>query len=852
MNFSHWLRIVSHRSTTSIRKHYTRLRLAKSRPALERLEERTLLDGNLDTTFGTMGVVSPQFLESLDNLAQAVAVQTDGKIVVAGQTLIPFDQTFTGPRTRVSDISLARYNADGSLDASFGMGGKVESPMSTLQLAIDLNARSSSNALALEPNGDILLVGTVNPTNSSKIGVARYTPTGSLDTTFGTGGVVTISFPNVTNAIGTSIVVLSDGRFVVAGSGFTMILLARFNADGTLDTSFGTSGQVVTPLHSGGGDIVGLAVQPDGNIIAGMGTNAGTIGLARYTTAGTLDTSFGTGGTLLTNVRGNGNVGGIAVEPDGRIVVAGSIRDFTTYVSTMVLARYQTDGTLDSAFGTAGILRPSFMNAATGVAVQSDGQIDIVGGLSFADGNPTVFRIARLNELDGSLDTSFGTGGIVDPGFASVHDFGGGLVLQGSNIIAVGGTAGPGTGDDFAVTRLLATGALDPTFNGNGRATTDFVDWTRMGPAQIVPLPDDKFVLVGNILSPAAKFGLERFNADGTLDTTFGQGRRVEASFGGSDDVVRAILQPDGKILVACTDGVSSGSVTFPNDPTNTRDQFALARFNNDGSVDTSFGMGGQVLTPYGDTVTAQLEDMTLGADGKISVVGQLTSSSGIYVYTKVRYNADGSFSSALDLGLPTRNGILLHIAVQADGRAIVSGADDTNSFLGHKVFVLQVKRFNVDGSLDADFGTGGIITIATPGYPPADGDQTSGDLLLQTNGKIVIHETLLSYGTPFCPICSPPIDTQAIFFRYNSDGTEDTSWTTSTDEVHETVLYPPSGHGRGTDNRAGGRADCRRRHRLGGPPRHHSLRVRQLRRGQYFPVKSVFRDWTLYAVHRQ
>ena len=286
-------------------------------------------DGDLDTSFGTGGKVVTSIL-SQDDFAHSVAIQSDGKIVVAGETKNGTADAF----------ALARYNADGTLDTSFGNAdGKV----------ITNSANNSEHAysLAIQSDGKILLAGASgNAGDYDDFALARYNTDGSLDTSFGTGGKVVTSFMSQDDIV-RSVAIQSDGKIVVAGETkngtFDEFALARYNADGTLDTSFGNAGgKVITNSNNNGDHAYSVAIQSDGKILlAGASDNTGNddFALYRYDADGSLDSSFGTGGKVVTAIGGGDDIGtSVAIQSDGKIVVAGHSKNGGYY--DFALVRY--------------------------------------------------------------------------------------------------------------------------------------------------------------------------------------------------------------------------------------------------------------------------------------------------------------------------------------------------------------------------------------------------------------------------------------------------------------------------------------------------------------------------------
>jgi uncharacterized delta-60 repeat protein len=355
-------------------------------------------DGSLDGSFGHAGLVITTFPGYTGASATSVAVQADGSIVVAGSASI------SGDKMTRHVFAVARYADNGSPDESFGNGGLV---------ATDFDGTDAVGySMAVQADGGIILAGTAGRPAHYQFALARYASDGSLDGSFGTGGKVTTSFPGFQGAGAFSVAVQPDGRIVAAGSAASRFALARYASDGTLDDSFGTGGLVTLSF---GGTFVdaaeSVAVQADGSIVtAGYTSTTPTrFALARFGSDGRLDSSFGTGGQVTTAFPGfTGAEGlGMAVQNDGRILVAGGTSNGGGY-ERFALARYDSDGSLDGSFGTAGLVTtsfPGFANAqASGVAVQADGRIVVAGD---AGGFGSYhFAVARY-EGDAGLATRF-------------------------------------------------------------------------------------------------------------------------------------------------------------------------------------------------------------------------------------------------------------------------------------------------------------------------------------------------------------------------------------------------------------------------------------------------------------
>jgi uncharacterized delta-60 repeat protein len=390
------------------------MRQRVQRRRFELFEDRTLLSaGSLDTTFGIGGKVITDFFGSYD-AANTMAVQADGKILAAGSTDV----------AAVSDFALARYNADGTLDTTFGSGGKVVTDF--------FGGNDRGNVMAMQSDGKIVVAGNafIDSANRSDFALVRYNPDGTLDSTFGAGGKVVTDFGATTEEV-SAIAIQGDGKIVVAGWSLNnnfAISLARYNANGSLDDTFGTSGKVATGFF---GFVGATLIEPDGHIIVGGTQFNNSFPLARYTSSGIQDTTFGPGSGDVSVII---FVDGMVRQSDGKIVVAGgsSTNDFA-------VARYTDTGALDTTFGTGGQLTTDFFESAdtaNGLGLQSDGKIVVAGDVSTAIGYD--FGLARYTS-DGVLDGSFGIDGKVTTDFVGADEDATDLAIQDDGKIVVVG-----------------------------------------------------------------------------------------------------------------------------------------------------------------------------------------------------------------------------------------------------------------------------------------------------------------------------------------------------------------------------------------------------------------------------
>lgn len=398
-----------------------------------------------------------------------------------------------------------------------------------------------------------------------------------LDATFGNGGKVTapivttgFSAPLIPYDSAYSTAIQADGKIVVAGTGggglgTSDFTLARYNADGSFDTTFGTGGKVFTSI--GNGDIAQtVAIQPDGKIIAAGYTivnqpNDG-FALVRYNRDGSLDATFGSGGKVVTP--NNGSISSIAVQADGKVIVGGTISSIGP-----VLARYSSDGSLDTTFGTNGVLNIPVNGKIT---LQTDGKI-IVGG-SLSVGSNTNFALARYNG-DGSPDTAFGTNGVTSVSVGTGNSTIGSLVIQTDGKIVAAGSASNGANNDFALARFDAAGLLDASYGINGSTLTPVGNFNENVRAAVIQ-SDGKIVILGVSNNGSYNsFAAARYNTNGVLDTTYGTDGKIVTPLGNSNASVRAAaIQSNGKILVAGESFVEISGIS--------RTVFTLVRYNAD------------------------------------------------------------------------------------------------------------------------------------------------------------------------------------------------------------------------------------------------------------------------------
>lgn len=377
--------------------------------------------GTLDPGFDGDGRVITSF-HCYSEGASAIALQKDGKILLAG----------SASNGTNYDFALARYNLDGRLDTSFSEDGKVTT---------DFGYDETGNAIALQADSKIVVDGSTDDVSiDAQFVLARYNPDGSLDASFDGDGRVKFGFFSLQDDYGTAVALQADGKIVVAGYAYTGldfdIALARLNPDGSLDPSFDGDGRVTT------------------------------------------------------DIAGHDDVHAIAIQGDGKIVVAGG--DYYAGMNDIILARYNPDGRLDPSFDGDGRVTTDILatdDYARDIVLQSDGKIVVAGGTSWD------FTLVRYNP-DGSLGPSFGEYGWVITDFFGGNDAGYGIALQANGKIIVAGVVNTGTDWDFGLARYNADGSLDVSLDGDGLVTTD-VNGGYDDARDVVVQPDGRIIAAG-------------------------------------------------------------------------------------------------------------------------------------------------------------------------------------------------------------------------------------------------------------------------------------------------------------------------------------------------------------------
>lgn len=696
--------------------------------------------GAIDSTFIQL---RPGVGEGANDDVRAIAVQSDGKIIIGGDFT-----SYNGiPRYRV-----ARINADGTLDETFYPDAGANNYVLTTSIQNDgkvifggdftsynmyggsylvrVNADGTYDpsyhpqmnenvmASAIQSDGKVIVAGLFTTCNGKPMNhIARLNADGTLDETFNPGAGA--------NYYVSTVKIQNDGKIIIGGvftkyDGKSRSYLARLNSDGSLDETFIPGTGVSFPTSV-------VSLQNDGKIVVcGYESRYGTepkSSIVRLNADGSIDLTFkpGTGA--------NDGIFSISPQTDGKMIIVG---DFTSYNGTARshIARINSDGTLDNTFdpGTGSDY------ALFSCAIQTNGKIVVGGWLTSYNGTKRS-HIARIN-TDGSIDKSFNT-------LIGTDEFVSSCVVQSDGKILVGGgfksyydtpcnslirldengkpdsTFKMGTGFNNAIqeidlqpdgkiliggnfssyngimrnniARLNADGSIDASFDpGTGLANAGEV---MSGVYSITQQKDGKMFIAGSFgaYNGIPVYNLARINADGSLDQTF------TLKFGAYDEISDVLIQEDGKIIIVGVFGVS---------------HYSIARLDANGGIDYSFKLG----IANGGISTAVMQK-----DGKIIIGGWSTSYNGTPCNHIARINIDGSYDNTFNIGTGFDEKVEA-IILQKDGKILVSGWFSTYNGIP----VNRVVRLNTDGSIDNSFNSGGINgSVAT--------------MALQQDGKVII-----------------------------------------------------------------------------------------------------------------
>jgi uncharacterized delta-60 repeat protein len=421
-------------------------------------------------------------------------------------------------------------------------------------------------------------------------------------------------------------------------------------AAGNLDRSFGENGKAIAYIN-GAEKLFDIAVQPDGKIVAVGGASAtGAFWdfiVLRYNADGTPDAGFGTGGRAIVSVvAGSDAANAVVIQPDGKIVVGGYAQN-AAGSSDFAILRLNADGSRDEGFGVKGATTFSVGTVSgdnvSGLALQASGNETRIIAVGPSGTAPLQFAAIRLS-ANGAVDNGFGTNGVSIISVGGFQDSAADVAVDSAQRIVIGGTyrfnAGGGSfRDDFAVVRLTADGAPDTTFSGDGKLTTNFSTLSAIRSVQIANIGGEEKIYASGIVfrNSANDFAVVRYKSNGDLDTTFNTTGRVMTAVGTNEDQIHdSVVQPDGKLIVAGFTG---------NGTNGSNKDFALMRYNVNGTIDTSFGSCGKIVTHIGSNVDIAW-GVALQEDGRVVATGEVQNGSTSVDGAITRYKPAGGASA--------------------------------------------------------------------------------------------------------------------------------------------------------------------------------------------------------------
>jgi len=700
---------------------------------------RTNSDGSLDTTFNSVGY---KFLPGIG--FEAVYLQPDGKIIVAGQSVV------------------YRLNNDGSLDATFGNNGSTQ---------ITLNENLMYIKSIGIVNTKIVLGGYVRINSSNNnFAIVQLNYDGSLDTTFDSDGLNTYHISAGSDE-GYSIKIQADNKILLFGQANGSInydfATIRINSNGSVDTTFGTNGIILTEFNAPNNDYGrNIELQPDGKILV-IGGNSNKYAIARYTSNGFLDTTFNGNGKLYlttslnifnSSTQVHFNRPTISYLSSNKILISGtSNNDFN-------IIKLNYDGSFDGTFGTNGILnysidtgdKSSFLlskasgelitggssyNLSTGTNYRvsllhfsENGVFETSTNFHFSQGSDRVLSIIEQEDekiialvesktgttnraflvrynVDGSTDNTFGTNGIIDTGLTKPNK----LKQQSDGKFIISTLA------NTTLTRYNTNGSLDTSFGTNGSSNINSLTGSVALIFNLTIASDDSIFLsciLDDTLNSTLSYGLVKINANGSLAIGFGNNgvATTRFNFYNSSEyeyLTDATIQSDGKIIVCGTLKPASNNYTG-----------GIARFNSNGIIDSTFGTNGQVISSIG-TITYPINITNVNNDNFIvnSAINDFKST-GV-----TKYLTNGAIDTTFGINgfQSNSNTEISNFIVMPDGKIIGGGLYNP---IDNSQFLLV--KLNTDGTEDSNFGTNG--NYITPIFNSA----AMNTLIQLQNGKLL------------------------------------------------------------------------------------------------------------------
>ncbi|WP_264520661.1 T9SS type A sorting domain-containing protein [Flavobacterium sp. N1994] len=646
-----------------------------------------------------------------------------------------------------------------TLDPTFGTNG-----------GIVLNQFSTSNtdewvtSAALQTDGNIIVVGRTADQFAANGFISRVFPTGSLDTSFNNYGYR--SFSNVLEAV----TIQSDGKILVAGGSY----VTRLNSDGSFDSSFNSTGYIYLDSNGNSMTIKTLSMLSNGKIIATGYVSNGTdtdFAIIRLNSNGTIDTFFDLDGVTTLPLSGSNEIlFATKIQTDGKIVVAG--RRQVTTGTDYIISRFNTIGSLDTSFGTNGIVTST--TGIQSIDFQSDGKIVTAGNYTSPSNSSTSsssisvsssFLYAKRYNIDGSIDATFS---VLKPSYRTNNVYQKPQVnCLSSGKILISGTYYDSitTNTQFALNQFNSDGTPDTSFSSTGTVyvgSSSFNADLKSLSSFLIVEPDGKILTGGTNFNKNTNsdFRMEFIQTSSTGVTEYIRDFNLKQ---GTDIINSAIEQPFGKtvVMVSSKNGYSS-------------DTTLLIRYNQNGTIDNSFGTNGIVDCgfAYGYVMKQQL-------DGKILVSNDLTiyrySSDGILDATFGGVNA--GFITVLDESL---NYSFVDDLIAANDGSIYVAFDNFN--IDGSLLSFGVSKYYLDGTLDATYGVNGIATSRFDFYSATEYEYPR-KLILNPDNSVIVTGPLYTTGNNLPPLANGMV-------KFNVSGLIDTTFGTNGKVITENNTY--------------------------------------------------------------
>lgn len=710
---------------------------------------RLTSSGQIDSTFGVDGAyIIPSFPgKNIWSSSLLLAVnQSNSRIHIAFNV-----SNFQGNNQNFYFITL---DTDGQLDYTWSNGGAEE----VVPRGGPVSSYSSLNSIYLLADGSLLGIGSAISTNGGRaIVLTKLDQDGYLDATYdgvsNGDGVVFVQFALESDAFMTAGTVLQDDSIVLAGLAGTYYFgpwfygAAKILADGTVDTTFGTSGFALSNLQTDENTILPkrIGTQTDGRFVFNIGSGT-TGGFMRVESDGTFSNIPQCSQCLWSGVNDNALATSLLVQPDGKVVVTGQHRTDKDSIIRRFAAEGSSDGTFNNS--TIQIKADQWESDINSVKPQSDGSILGLGTATLSRGYGYIYKgLVYKFTANGDLDSHFGLGGYQflsppeDEYWLSIYDF---AVLPSGKILVLGsgGTNDQSVASSVMLWRLNSNGTLDGSFGTNGfTITTD--SSASLYPRAMILSSDEKITVPLGRYGGAEEQWIYRYTAGGTLDSSFTDsqnfaGGKKPTIGNGTGTVEYAASAENGKMLVA-------GSTTI-----NSQTHSYLARFLADGTLDTSFS-GGYVswdtqLSYSMNYITKTYQDQA----GKIYVLGATASPTKTGLLLQL--NSDGTSNSGFNnsgyVSIAYRNPAQIDYSqptdvVMDDGMFTIIGGGDSNPSQSRNASFSGVARISLSGAIDSSFGTNGIVD------PFTTQESFFSDIAPLPNGENVIAG-ILKQGSVF------------------------------------------------------------------------------------------------------